>query len=106
MTRPHLEFLTELNNQSFSQNEEWFAEDLRVYYRPKECVMSIGTNGNKTVQMTFDSGSTWVDFSTSRKLDFSEQIYLVISDGDFINFRSTDGNGITVQHMHIYFKEF
>ena len=29
--------------------------------------MSIGTNGNKTVQMTFDSGSTWVDFSTSRK---------------------------------------
>jgi hypothetical protein len=87
VTRPHLEFLAELNNQSFSQNEEWFAEDLRVYYRPKECVMSIGTDGNKTVQMTFDSGSTWVDF-------------------DFINFRSTDGSGITVQHMHIYFKEF
>ena len=29
---------------------------------------------------------------------------LVISDGDFINFRSIDGSAITVQHMHIYFK--
>jgi len=62
--------------------------------------------GIKHYKVTFDSGSTWVDFSTSRKLDFSEQIHLVINDGDFINFRSTDGSGITVQHMHIYFKEF
>ena len=106
MTRPHLEFLAEINNESFTQNQEWFSSDLQVHHRPKECIMSVGINANKTVQITFDSGSTWVDFATAKKLDFKDQINLVISPNDLVNFRCTDGSGCTVAHMHIYFKEF
>ena len=93
MTRPHLEFLAEINNESFTQNQEWLSSDLQVHHRPKECIMSVGINANKTIQITLDSGSTWVDFATAKKLDFKDQINLVISPDDLVNFRCTDSAG-------------
>ena len=106
MSRSHLEFLAEINNSTFAQNAEWFNSDLQLFHRSKECIINIGTNGNKTVQITFDSGSSWVDFATGKKLDFKDQSKIVVSKDDLVNFRTTDGSGIVVQHLHIYFKEF
>ena len=106
MSRPHLEFLAEINNQSFAQNVEWFSTDLKIYYRPKEVIMNMATAQQKSIQITFDGGSTWVDFATTKKFDFIDQIRFVIRNDDLVNFRCTDGSGVTVSHLHIYFKEF
>lgn len=106
MTRPHLEFLAEVNNESFAQDVEWFAEDLKIYYRPKEVIMNMATAQQKSVEITFDGGATWASFATSKKFNFIDQIRFVINYGDLINFRCPDGSGITIAHMHMYFKEF
>lgn len=104
MTNPdkHIEPLIEINNQAVTQNEEWLSEDLTVYFRPRRIFMNIGLDGTKTVQITFDSGSTWTDFSTSKKFDFNELIEFTIDPNDQINFRVTDGSGATIQHCHAY----
>ena len=102
----HLEYLAEVNNTSFDQNAEWFSNDLKLYHRPKRVKMNIGINASKTIQITFDSGSSWTDFASSKKLDFKDEVTFIISPDDLVNFRCTDGSGVTINHMHIYFKEF
>ena len=102
MNSSHLELLVEINNTAFAQNVEWFNNDIRVYYRPRNLKMNLGYTGSKTIQITFNSGTDWIDFASSKKFDFHEQILLIINPDDLVNFRCTDTAGLTIQHTHVY----
>ena len=98
----HLEELAEINNTTFTQNVEWFSTDLGVAYKPRRVYMNIGYAGAVIVEITFDGGSSWTLFSDSKKSDFKDEINFIINPTDQINFRTSSGAGITVQHLHIY----
>jgi len=85
-----------------SQNEEWFATDLQVYGRPKLCNFDISIGSNVALEITFDSGSNWIDLSKSNQLELKDDIHLMISPGELVNIRTTNGSDVTVQRCNIY----
>ncbi len=85
-----------------AQNEEWFTTDLQVYLKPKHCHFNISINNNSSIEMTFDGGSNWVDFTKSNQLDLADEIHIMLKPGDLINMRATGGSGTTVNHCEIY----
>lgn len=92
----------EISNQTFTQNQEFFANDLRIYNRCKMIYMNLSTSGNNVIQLTLDGGTTWVDLSASKKYNFIDFIRFPLDPTESLNFRCTDAGGVTVEHLHIY----
>ena len=105
MNMGDLELFAEINNGTFAQNIEWFASDLTVASRPKLINMNLATDSSVTIQITFDSGATWVDFASTKKQDFWELHQFIVTPDDTVNFRVTDAGGVTVQHFHGYYSD-
>jgi hypothetical protein len=97
-----LEPIAEITNQSFTQNEEFFSEDLRIYNRAKMIFLNMSTTSSKAIQLTFDSGSNWVDLADAKKFYFNELFQFPMDTPERLNFRATSAGGATVQHLHIY----
>ncbi len=98
----HLEPLAELDTTTFAQNIEWFSTDISVAYRPRRVYMNLGYDSSVVVEITFNGGDTWTLFSAAKKSDFKDEISFIIHDTDLVNFRTTTGAGVTIQHLHIY----
>lgn len=96
-----LETLAELTG-SKNQNEEWFSSDLTVLNRPKLIYMNLGTDENVEIEITFDSGSNWVDLDASKKHDFSDLVRFALTPGETFNMRTPTAGGVTIQHLHLY----
>ena len=62
--------------------------------------MSI--SNNSTVEITFDSGNTWVTFIKNNTLYVSDEIHIIVKPSDLINMRSTTAGGTTVEHCEIF----
>jgi len=85
-----------------AQNEAWFANNLQVHLKPKHCHFNISMDNNSNVEITFDGGSNWADFSTGKKLEVADEYHLVLKPSDSFNLRATGGSGTTVEHCAIY----
>lgn len=96
------ELVGEISNHTFTQNQEFFANDLRIYNRSKMIYMNLSTLGNQIIQLTFDGGTNWIDMSDSKKFNFIDFIRFFLDPNESLNFRCTDISGVTVQHLHVY----
>ena len=85
-----------------SQNEEWLSPDIKVHDRPKKCTFDIAMSSNVAVEITFDSGSNWVDLAKSNQLELKDEIRLMIHPDELVNLRTTNGSGTTVQRCRVY----
>lgn len=85
-----------------AQNEEWFTTDLQVYLKPKHCHFNIGMSNNSNVEITFDGGTTWADFTKGNQIEVTDELHIIIKPGDLFNLRATGGSGTTVDHCAIY----
>jgi hypothetical protein len=85
-----------------TQNEEWFATDLQIYLKPKHCHFDIGISNNSDIEVTFDGGANWADFTKGKQLEVTEEYHCILKPGDLFNLRATGGSGTTVDHCAIY----
>jgi hypothetical protein len=76
--------------------------NLQVHLKPKHCHFNISMDNNSNVEITFDGGSNWADFSTGKKLEVADEYHLVLKPSDSFNLRATGGSGTTVEHCAIY----
>lgn len=92
--------LITLVNQTFNQNDEWFPVDLRV---DKDMVIfiNIAITGNKSIQVTFDSGANWVDFALTKALEYKDTIQIQLGSDSRFNMRFIDSPPSTVQRVSI-----
>lgn len=82
-----------------AQDVEYLASDIEPENVTTIKVQVSGTAVD--VQITFDSGSTWVDlFGTLTANTYTEQKIAVIP-GDQINFRTNNGAGITLDFFRV-----
>lgn len=85
-----------------AQNAEWFATDLQIYLKPKHCHFDIGISNNSDIEVTFDGGSNWADFTKGKQLEVTEEYHCILKPGDLFNLRATGGSGTTVDHCAVY----
>ena len=91
-----------------AQNAEWFSADLQEQqiseqFGASKFRLTLAISSEVAVQVTLDSGSTWVYLNASDPLK-ADSLYMFdvgIRDGDNFNMRTNDSSGTTVRFCRV-----
>lgn len=87
-----------------AQNTEWFASDLQEQqvseqFGASKFRLTLAISTEKKVQITLDSGTTWVYLNEANALT-ADALYMFdvgVRDGDNFNMRCDEADGTTVR---------
>lgn len=87
-----------------AQNVEWFASDIIISNTGK-IRFNVAVSTAVIVEITKDSGTTWVDINGVVALvaDDETSKNIPVRAGDLFNARTTDGAGTTVRYCRLDF---
>jgi hypothetical protein len=91
-----------------SQNTEWFSSDLQEQavneqFGASKFRVTLAISSEVKVQLTLDSGTTWVYFNEDSALK-ADSIYVFdvpVRQGDTFNMRTNDSAGTTVRFCRV-----
>ena len=82
------------------QDVEYFSTDLQTNEDAKLTIVVSALADD--VQITLDSGATWVDLIGALTANTHTQFSVTVGGGDLINFRSNDAGGTTLDYFRVY----
>ena len=93
-------------NGAKAQNAEWFSTDLTRAGGPQfasKYRISLAINAEKVVQITLDSGSTWLKLNNATALlaDCAYVFDIAVRAADAFNIRIPDSGGATVHYCRV-----
>jgi len=83
-----------------AQDVEYFASDIVIN---ETATLTLSLSGTAVdVQVTLDSGSTWVDLITALVLNTHTEVSFTVRGIDTVNFRTNNASGITLDYLRVF----
>ncbi len=86
---------------AFNINDEFFPSDLTFEDTPEDVMrvaqVQITTDQTSTIQITFNSGTTWVNINNAVAINGLATFTFIVRKDTLLNFRNTDVAGLAVR---------